>query len=188
MFQARFIRQEIHSHINTATIYLSDVHAANYKMITIPAARKILEASELNGKELSNLLSSLQSKLTIQLEYGIRDGNVLSISEIKIEEKGLKCNCTCPGCGAPLVARLGKKKQRHFAHKGEACDVVAAQQTALHMLAKEIIENSKRLLFPGIEIKRDVHEQQASLGQKYHHYDTITIKVNELVKNIGIRR
>jgi hypothetical protein len=155
LFQARFIRQEIHSHINTATIYLSDVHAANYKMITIPAARKILEASELNGKELSNLLSSLQSKLTIQLEYGIRDGNVLSISEIKIEEKGLKCNCTCPGCGAPLVARLGKKKQRHFAHKGEACDVVAAQQTALHMLAKEIIENSKRLLFPGIEIKRD---------------------------------
>lgn len=155
LFQARFIRQEIHSHINTATIYLSDVHAANYKIITIPAARKILEASELNGKELSNLLSSLQPRLKIQLEYGIRDGNVISISEIKIEEKGLKCNCTCPGCGTPLVARLGKKKQRHFAHKGEACDVVAAQQTALHMLAKEIIENSKRLLFPGIEIKRD---------------------------------
>jgi hypothetical protein len=46
----------------------------------------------------------------------------------------------------------------------------------------------QQLLERGIEIKRDVHEQQGSLGQKYHHYDTITIKVNELVKNIGIRR
>ncbi len=78
LFQARFLRQEIHSYINTAIIYLSDVHAANYKMITIPAARKILETSEQNGKELSNLFSSLQPRLTIQLEYGIRDGNVIS--------------------------------------------------------------------------------------------------------------
>ena len=46
----------------------------------------------------------------------------------------------------------------------------------------------QELLKRGIEITRDVREQYASLGQKYHHYDIITIKVNELIKDMGMRR
>ncbi len=46
----------------------------------------------------------------------------------------------------------------------------------------------QKLLEKGIEITREVSEQPAYLGQKYHHYDVVTIKVNELTKNIGFRR
>ena len=35
------------------------------------------------------------------------------ISEITEKEKGLMCNCFCPGCGEKLQARLGEIKQKH---------------------------------------------------------------------------
>ena len=154
-FQVRLLRREPHRQPNISFLYTSDVKVPGYKLVSVPLARKHLEISDPHGGDVSDLLSDLQTGLTIQLKYGIRDDRVISILEIKPEERGLKCNCTCPGCGFPLVARLGKKKQWHFAHQGEACDIAAAQQTAVHMLAKEIIEDSKKMLFPGISIKKD---------------------------------
>ena len=154
-FQARLLRQEAHHQLNISFLYTSDIKSPGYKLISVPMARKLVEISTPRGRDISELLSDLQTGLTIQLKYGLRDDRIISILEIKPEERGLKCNCTCPGCGLPLVARLGKKKQWHFAHQGEACDIAAAQQTALHMLAKEIIEDSKKLLFPGIFIEKD---------------------------------
>lgn len=65
---------------------------------------------------------------------------------------------------------MGKKKQRYFSHKGDACDIAVAQQTALHMLAKEIIEENKQLLFPGIVIKRDDFVKEI---KDYHVRDRI---------------
>lgn len=155
LFCTQIVRTEEYDNPSIVLVFVPHVDNPEFKLVSIATARKVLNAAGLSESDISAFLSSLQQRASIQLEYGVREGRVIPVSEIKQEERGLKCNCTCPGCGAPLVARLGKKKQRHFAHKGEACDVVAAQQTALHMLAKEIIENSKRLLFPGIEIKRD---------------------------------
>lgn len=154
-FHARFLRQEKHDYLGVVIVFAADMHPESYRFITIPAAKRVLETMEPGGKEIADLLSDLQPKLNIKLQYGIRDGKVVSISEMRQEERGLNCNCSCPGCGASLVARMGKKKQWHFAHKGEACDIAAAQQTALHILAKEIIEENKKLLFPGITVKRD---------------------------------
>lgn len=91
----------------------------------------------------------------IRLKNGLRDNKIIDIHELSVAERGKACHCVCPNCGKPLIAKMGKKKQWHFAHEGEACDIAVAQQTALHMLAKEIIEESKRLLFPGISIDQD---------------------------------
>lgn len=154
-FQSRLLRQEAHRQLNISFLYASDIKSPGYKLISVPMARKLVEISTPRGGDISDLLSDLQTGLTIQLKYGLRHDRIISILEIKPEERGLKCNCTCPGCGLPLVARLGKKKQWHFAHQGEACDIAAAQQTALHMLAKEIIEDSKKLLFPGVFIEKN---------------------------------
>ena len=64
----------------------------------------------------------------------------MSIDEILESEKGLKCECYCPGCGMKLQAKIGNgKKQRHFAHNNASCNALAAHQSALHMLAKEIL-------------------------------------------------
>ena len=91
----------------------------------------------------------------VQLEYGLRGDKVIFVSELTDLERGKACNCICPVCRKRLVAKLGPHNQWHFAHDGAECNLVAAQQTALHMLAKEIIESSKKLRFPGISIKKD---------------------------------
>ena len=91
----------------------------------------------------------------VQLEYGLRGDKVIFVSELTDLERGKACNCICPVCRKQLVAKLGPHNQWHFSHDGAECNLVAAQQTALHMLAKEIIEGSKRILFPGISIKKD---------------------------------
>lgn len=92
---------------------------------------------------------------TVKLEFGLRNGAVVSVHSLSAEEKGEKCTCTCPGCGGKLIAKLGTQKRWHFAHKGAECNIATAQQTALHMLAKEIIDENKELLFPGIMVQRD---------------------------------
>ena len=95
------------------------------------------------------------NKSKVQLEYGLRGDKVIFVSELTDLERGKACNCICPVCRKQLVAKLGSHNQWHFAHDGAECNLVAAQQTALHMLAKEIIESSKKLRFPGISIKKD---------------------------------
>lgn len=94
--------------------------------------------------------------MNIKLEYGIREGQVVHISELESEEKGEKCNCTCPVCNGNLVAKLkGDRRQRHFAHKvADNCDILHAQQTGLHLLAKEIIRDKGKILVPGLAISR----------------------------------
>lgn len=120
-------------------------------LVSIPSAINQIDDGEM---EVKDYLRAQRAMLGVQLQFGVSNGKIVCISEILEEQRGLKCNCTCPGCGMPLQARLGEKKQRHFAHSNTSCDIVSAQQTALHMLAKEIIEEEKTLLLPGIVIKR----------------------------------
>lgn len=51
---------------------------------------------------------------------------------------GKKCNCVCAECGGKLIARQGNIRVHHFAHENGAENEKCAQ-TALHLLAKEII-------------------------------------------------
>lgn len=99
-----------------------------------------------------DFLSKIRSSMDIQLQYGITNGKLISIDELSEDQKGLHCNCTCPGCGSTLIARLGKQKRHHFGHHGATCNLAHAQQTALHMLAKEIIEQDQLFAFPGYSV------------------------------------
>ena len=92
--------------------------------------------------------------MNIKLAYGIRGGNIVHISELAPTEKGEKCNCICPICNGRLVAKLkDDRRQRHFAHKvSNNCDIIHAQQTGLHLLAKEIISENSEILVPGLFI------------------------------------
>lgn len=133
------------------------VHAATgdkkYLGNCISVSRAI-EAVDQNETEIIKFLNDFRSRSPIKLQYGERNGKIVCISELSYQERGLKCGCKCPGCGAQLQARMGNKKQPHFAHNAKSCDTVSAQQTALHLLAKEIIEKEKVIMFPGIYIKK----------------------------------
>ena len=64
-------------------------------------------------------------------------------------ERGLSCNCRCPKCNEPLVAKLGHEggRQPHFAHSKDS-DCHGSYMTALHKLAEQIIEEEKAVMVP----------------------------------------
>ncbi|GAB3530869.1 hypothetical protein GCM10027443_12220 [Pontibacter brevis] len=80
------------------------------------------------------------------LTYGLSGGALKHISEV---ENGLACNCVCSKCNHPLVAKNSStnKKLPHFAHhSGKECD--GAYESALHLLAKAVLQKNKQLLLP----------------------------------------
>lgn len=85
---------------------------------------------------------------TNNLIYALKDGQLIHISKV---ESGLNCECYCPSCGERLVAKKGNKVVHHFAHKANS-ECVAGYQTSLHLLAKEILAESKTLLIPKVSI------------------------------------
>ncbi len=86
--------------------------------------------------------------MSLQLPYGIQADTLKHISEV---ERGLNCNCKCPSCGEPLIARKGKKTAHHFAHR-QASNCDTATETALHLAAKEVLEAEKRIRLPDTEV------------------------------------
>lgn len=82
----------------------------------------------------------------IKLPYGLRDGIMHHISMVP---NGKACHCVCAVCKTPLIARNNQhnKKAWHFAHD-KLTECKYAAQTALHLAAKEIIENSKKFRIP----------------------------------------
>lgn len=73
------------------------------------------------------------------------DGKSVYIDDVP---NGKNCNCNCAECGGKLVAKnKGRIKIHHFAHES-GNDSIKCSQTALHLLAKEIIANEKRIPIP----------------------------------------
>lgn len=75
------------------------------------------------------------------------DGSTRFISEVG---RGRSCDCRCPECASPLVAKQGALKVWHFAHEGgqerPECEVGAAN--LLRRLAIELLRARPRLELP----------------------------------------
>lgn len=85
------------------------------------------------------------SDLTIAWATHKSSGRPVYIEELPRDRRGLCCECVCPACRAPLVARNAgvpvpqRRRRAHFAHgAGTAtrdCQVVAARLAALRALS-----------------------------------------------------
>lgn len=84
--------------------------------------------------------------------YGLLDGRIVTVDEV---DRGLACGCHCPSCGRPLKAHKGDERRAYFSHYGPT-DCGAAYESALHLIAKEIIQQEKRLLLPELEVTSDI--------------------------------
>ena len=95
--------------------------------------------------------------------YGRKDGRIVSIQDIPFEEYGLRCGCTCVQCGELLEAcsiRPDNLREAHFKHRKStrettdeprlACSPDWANESGLHLLAKEIIEEEQCIAVPAI--------------------------------------
>lgn len=111
-------------------------------------------------------------KKQISLPCGINEnGNLVYIDDAK---NGLDCNCFCPACKQPLVAKnAGTKREHHFAHFSVA-ECEHGYQTALHYMAKDLFLEMQYLTF----IKNNVPVQ--------YKIDNVELecKVNEIIPDI----
>lgn len=83
--------------------------------------------------------------------FGLRDGEIVHITELDTSERGLKCQCVCPKCHGDLIAKMGKVQTWHFAHAHNE-DCFGSDETALHLLAKKILVEEKVLKIPNLSI------------------------------------
>jgi hypothetical protein len=82
-----------------------------------------------------------------ELPFGVAaNGRLVAVDTVL---RGLACNCTCPQCGRPLVARQGDQLAHHFAHgSGAACQ--GAYESMVHRLAKQVIADEAELRVPAL--------------------------------------
>lgn len=81
----------------------------------------------------------------MNLSFALLNDKLIHVDDVS---NGLSCGCVCPQCGEDLVAKNnGKIKEHHFAHySGSECE--HGYETMLHLLAKEVIDNNKKVLLP----------------------------------------
>ena len=84
--------------------------------------------------------------------FAMRDGKMICIADLSINERGLKCNCNCVACEAPLIARMGNINEHHFAHSEKLCDEGQAYIQGMYQLAKDILDNAGYITLPGIKV------------------------------------
>ena len=109
--------------------------------------------------------------------YGVReDGTVISINDLDDNEKGLRCKCKCPQCRRDLQACSlleSNKKSRYFRHHNEGynregidslngCTATTANESGLHMMAKELIAETRKIAFPAMNLPVELLNLQYS--------------------------
>ena len=82
--------------------------------------------------------------------------------------RGAACNCICPGCNKPVIARQGTEREWHFAHaKGDACQ--EGYEVSVHELAKQIIRQRCELLLPALDVSVSATDAFGQLLEEREH-------------------
>jgi len=85
--------------------------------------------------------------------YGLHNGELVTADTVS---RGLDCNCVCPACGHRLQSHQGDLKRPYFSHyRGSDCG--AGYETAIHLMAKDILAEHKRLLLPELQVFSDAN-------------------------------
>lgn len=75
-------------------------------------------------------------------------------------------NYYCPACHEKLILKHGKKRRAHFAHKTNSeCD--HGYETALHLMAKKIVENADSFYLPEISFLRGGKRKDIVVSGQY---------------------
>lgn len=88
---------------------------------------------------------SANNQLYAKTPFGLKGGRMLAPVDV---ESGLSCGCTCPGCDARLVAKLGEKNAWHFAHHN-VTPIQSCLETAIHAAAKQVLLDENWFQVPG---------------------------------------
>ena len=77
-------------------------------------------------------------------------GDVVDIDEV--QNRGLNCNCRCAACKGDFIAKKGEKNKHHFAHQSNY-ECVYANEIAIYLLAKKLLEQHHTIELPCIPVE-----------------------------------
>ena len=168
-----------------------EIQLSNVKWSTLKTAKHYTFKENLSDIIIDYIWDN-EDKSNIKLQFGLRNNKIIHISDIAENERGISCDCVCPLCKTVLRAKLGYgKRQAHFAHSELVnCDDYAAQQTAIHLLAKDILANRKEIVLPSFEIDesngeyddiRLSYEAEDGIRANYVYSKPIRIKFDKIV-------
>ena len=110
-----------------------------------------------------------------QFSWALNSKNKLvHISQVK---RGRNCNCFCPNCKAPLIVKKGSVKAHHFAHACDNEDCKHGYESAVHLLAKAVLEKNKTIALPPYKISSDEKPESdpeidaLMYGLYWYHYE-----------------
>lgn len=94
----------------------------------------------------------MKQNSTVYLTYALdKEGKLVHIDDVP---NGDECGCFCPHCKSPLCAKNGGKiKTHHFAHLS-GTDCGHGIESALHLMAKEVLYKHKKIMLPPIPYKQ----------------------------------
>jgi hypothetical protein len=107
------------------------------------------------------------------LQWARKLGEVVHISQV---ESGAACQCVCDECGTPLLAKKGTERAHHFAHLNSDC--AGNQETLMHIAAKAVIADKKRLTLKGAQGDKEVVFDSVEVEQQVGPYrvDLVGVK------------
>lgn len=87
-----------------------------------------------------------------RIPFGRRNGEMVGAHRVK---NGRACDCVCPSCDGPLIARQGPVRPAHFAHDRHTPSCTSGHETSLHEKAKDILKNAvgRTLVMPECSVK-----------------------------------
>jgi len=116
--------------------------------------------------------------MAANLEYAFKSERDHSLVHVSAVATGLACACICPQCESQLVAKNNplNKRVAHFQHyQTSECD--QAVETSLHLLAKEVLDQSRQMMLPGFK------ERFVVKDKKYRGYGPLLDEEKEFLKS-----
>lgn len=112
-----------------------------------------------------------------------KSGRIRAVEEVA---RGLACNCRCPICGEDVIARQGEVREWHFAHSSGA-DCPGAGESALHLAAKQLLIESKGMMLPAQQVRKEVvlPDGRGGTGEATRHDAWIDLMDIEAEKAVG---
>lgn len=120
------------------------------------------------------------------------DGSFVDIAHV---EKGKNCNCTCPSCHMPLIAKQGDIKEWHFAHLSNKESIDRTENAceysffvSVHLMAMQLIKDHLSMALPALKGRIFSESIRDCGGTSISETFTVTETKNIKLSNVEVKK